>query len=846
MKYKEFSNKLLPLVLTFFVLILSGCPQPIDTIDENNQNPPTPPTYLETAENPYNIQNTEVANQIIEITWDGNINSGSYAIGITSDDSFPITVDDFDELFFCYSLSFQYNVLSDTHYYFWIIPTNIVDSDENKITPSNLQNSQYISYFKDSTTTGGEDPSENIKITVFVDTNDETHIVKPNDTVCSSSSLSITPDESFDGQLIYNYRVDGNDWSEDYYLFLDSSNFLFNGCYNNYYGLIEVRAKKKDGQYYDVLSFTNKEPEQLQSISFKDESNDEVVYREIPYNQNLTLSALKPTSYDDSGTYYYSINDEEWIEFSDSANNQHVFIPMTNIELEVTSLKIKYKVSDIYETPIYTFKDTNNLDLQYTIDTISPTHSHELIKGEPYSFSIHWERPNDNDLDSVAIFYKSHDDQNYTLYKEYTSDSNIPPRQDEYISTDEESIDVKITYTDKAGNSSHYIEDNITIIKNLTHLCVSPNPTGKGGSWQTASDLQTAIEFAYKNNIPEVWVQKGTYQPKTAINGTANNHGVNLYSFSLRNNVRVIGGFNGDETSVSSDFSFEENQTILMPYYFIYEHSHQIFYHPQGTNLNDSAILERVILKDGLANQPFGHPNLTYITGTHGGAVYNKSSSPTFINCKFKNNDASVAGGAVYQAFSSSKYINCIFESNTVSFNTQTYDTGDLNSSPCNGGGAIYSWNSSLTLINCLFDGNTTGRFGSALYLDAGSSILSINSTFLNNNTYTSSNADLGIIYIYSFSEPQDNNFYNTIFDFDKLIFSKYYDDYNQSSFYSKSNCSSDNNNIINTGDNSYLPVDEYDIDHDNNKTELIPTDIINNNRINNSTVDIGCLEYNN
>ena len=49
-----------------------------------------------------------------------------------------------------------------------------------------------------------------------------------------------------------------------------------------------------------------------------------------------------------------------------------------------------------------------------------------------------------------------------------------------------------------------------------------------------------------------------------------------------------------------------------------------------------------------------------------------------------------------------------------------------------------------------------------------------------------------------------------------------------------------------NAGDNSALPLDTQDLDHDGNTTETLPVDARGENRIANTTVDIGAVELQN
>ena len=86
-------------------------------------------------------------------------------------------------------------------------------------------------------------------------------------------------------------------------------------------------------------------------------------------------------------------------------------------------------------------------------------------------------------------------------------------------------------------------------------LYVDVNATGanNGSSWTDAlTDLSTAITLGNALNT-DIWVAAGTYKPHASSRGE---------SFIIKSNVRMYGGFNGTETSLS-ERDFTNNLTIL-------------------------------------------------------------------------------------------------------------------------------------------------------------------------------------------------------------------------------------------------------------------------------------------
>ena len=282
-------------------------------------------------------------------------------------------------------------------------------------------------------------------------------------------------------------------------------------------------------------------------------------------------------------------------------------------------------------------------------------------------------------------------------------------------------------------------------------------PAASATSWAASTtSLQGAIDYVAANGGGQVWVAAGVYKPTT---GTDRN-----ISFSMRNGVAIYGGFAGNETSLgsrpdmnpitgnpaSSTLSGEINNDGLF-----YGNTTHIFYHPSGTNLNNTAILDgfcitrandgaiynragnspvirNCVLTDNYADgqgaalyNSGSNPTLTNCllqnnSSDDGGAIYNDGSSPTLTNCRLQNNDGSGRGGAICNIASNPTLTDCLLQTNRS-----------------REGGAIFNRGSSPTLINCslLNNGNNGGgSIGGAFYTEGGSPALT-NCTLRGNNS---------------------------------------------------------------------------------------------------------------
>ncbi len=241
-----------------------------------------------------------------------------------------------------------------------------------------------------------------------------------------------------------------------------------------------------------------------------------------------------------------------------------------------------------------------------------------------------------------------------------------------------------------------------TELSRRAYVYVRPVATGdgSGSGWVNAtSDLQAALSTP---NV-QVWVQEGIYYPATGTDRDA--------SFSLTAaGVKVYGGFRGTETlrdarspkvrltrisgNIGSPLSAQDNSRHLF----------------RNQNVGPSTILDGLTFEDA------------YADGEDGGAILNISSSPTIVNCVFRNNHAR-NGGAIASTGTpgylfGSDLVGCRFENNTAEL----------------AGGAV-NYNSSGSIENTVFKGNTAGA-GGAISLSGNSDGLSFtvkNGLFLDN-----------------------------------------------------------------------------------------------------------------
>lgn len=229
-------------------------------------------------------------------------------------------------------------------------------------------------------------------------------------------------------------------------------------------------------------------------------------------------------------------------------------------------------------------------------------------------------------------------------------------------------------------------------LNGIVYVKANALPGGNGSNWPNAVDsLNTAIEAAKMNTaIKQIWVAAGTYQPAA---GT---------SFFLVNNVKIYGGFAGNETSLSQRILSAGNTSILEG------NGINVINNNNNNGLTSTCVLDGFTISGGNAD--------------YGGGMSNINVSPAIQNCIFINNKGLIKGGAMYNNGSSPVISNCTFENNNGGNGGGM--SNDTSSSPtlsfCNfyensgsAGGAVQNnENSTAQFVDCIFAGNSASLGG--------------------------------------------------------------------------------------------------------------------------------------
>ena len=261
-------------------------------------------------------------------------------------------------------------------------------------------------------------------------------------------------------------------------------------------------------------------------------------------------------------------------------------------------------------------------------------------------------------------------------------------------------------------------------------IYVNDNATGNndGTSWEDAyTNFSEAIESAQSGD--ELWVAAGIYYPTSQPNYPVGSSDPKFNHFTLKNGVKILGGFAGDETSIAQR-DLTANKSVLSGdidknddvegegYVSDYtkvngKNSLKLFYFPEGSTIDTTAVLDGFVLTAAVAGNDVSPYN-------SGAAFYCKGASPKIVNCDFYGNYAKYYAGAIFLDNSSMVLENCNFEGNKAEAHA----------------GAFYYENSEVSLRNCDFI-NNRARYGGALSASNNESVSEFeNCTFENNSAW--------------------------------------------------------------------------------------------------------------
>ncbi len=403
------------------------------------------------------------------------------------------------------------------------------------------------------------------------------------------------------------------------------------------------------------------------------------------------------------------------------------------------------------------------------------------------------------------------------------------------------------------------------------------SPGGDGSTWATAyNNLQDALDVAISGN--QIWVAAGTYYPD--ITGSTDPRNA---AFQMINGVGIYGGFAGAEDPATFNLAnrdFITNETILSGDIGTpvdnTDNCYHVFYHPDGTWLDSTAILDGFTISDGNADESYPH--------NFGGGMYNETSSPMLANCKISRNHSVAGGGGMFNygfTYNSNPILtNCTFSGNTAGSGGGVYnESGNFgnchptftnctfidNNSVQGSGMANYSdvWGYTRpTITNCTFSGNHAVVAGGAIYNSIEAEESGCYSVLVNcilwGNTATSGGNEIfnngGSTPQISYSDIQGSGG-SGVSSWDTSLGTDLGKNIDANPlFYNPANGDfrlTGSSPCLDVGDNTALPPDTFDLDEDGDTTEPIPYDFEGGDRImdgpdedTDAEVDMGADEF--
>lgn len=285
------------------------------------------------------------------------------------------------------------------------------------------------------------------------------------------------------------------------------------------------------------------------------------------------------------------------------------------------------------------------------------------------------------------------------------------------------------------------------------YVYVKANGTGNGSSWANAtSDLQGAIEA---DGVSDVWIAEGTYYPTWHWDVAD----PRAYSFKMKNNVDILGGFPNTGDPVIADRDYMVHKVILSGDLGVIgdisDNAYHVIYNIESLELNEYSYINGVNINFGNANGLDGDNNrgggvhnegcspklynciIAHNYGERGAGMYNWESGPMLNACSIQYNEASDIGGGILNSVNSSPVIRyCYINTN----NAVVYGGGIANVDNCNpiiyqcliaannsdgsAGGILNTEGSNPLIQSCELFNNKASEYGGGILNDDSSPII--------------------------------------------------------------------------------------------------------------------------
>jgi predicted outer membrane repeat protein len=258
----------------------------------------------------------------------------------------------------------------------------------------------------------------------------------------------------------------------------------------------------------------------------------------------------------------------------------------------------------------------------------------------------------------------------------------------------------------------------------IKYVTVNGAGTKDGSSWSNASDnLQKTISLS--NGPTHIWIARGTYVPRVALAPNDNPQDRNN-TFGLKKDVRLYGGFSGNETSLSQR-NIAANETILSGNLGGGKYAHHVVL-IHALEANENYYLDGLTISDGKCDI------IAYYTISE---VTKGMSANDRIKDKYPDWFVSMSESPYYQYTSMGlQLLGKPALPGVISVPGGDYRTTEiLNTSyPKSNGGGIFNVKGVLTLNDVTFR-NNSGDYGAAISLQDGAHATLTNCHFSNNRT---------------------------------------------------------------------------------------------------------------